>query len=142
MNKAVIKMGLDDMGGCLAQWHSERTRKKKNKNPQDLIHLKSALADTGNCPDFTGRRHVTRFLFFFCIQDGIARPRKLSPATLGMPFSPASSSKTFPWMCSKERLAASPSLVLQSLVDVAADRPSDTGPIKSFIVPHVGRKEK
>lgn len=35
-----------------------------------------------------------------------------------------------------------PSLVLQSLVDVAADRPSDTGAIKSFITPRVGWKEK
>lgn len=86
MNKAVIKMGLDDMGGCIARSRSKQTR-KGGKNPQDLADLKSALADTRSDWDFSIHRKIVGWY---------SASSQVAPAIFNIYFSTARSSTTFP----------------------------------------------
>lgn len=119
LNKAVTKMGLDEMGGCLAQRRSEKTREKKmNPPPGDPIDLKAALANRGKGADVSqGQQHQHRPLAL-CLFDPGWFGLSWEALTCHAAFQPRRfPSKTVPWTSPKEQRAPSPSLVLQSLVD-------------------------
>lgn len=118
VNKAMIKMGLDDMGECLAQRQNTYKRakrglggKKTPPGPDWCEHgadIRCSVASpTETCQhcricSWTGNRLI--FVSLFLIHNWRLASLAHS-ATLGIPSAHVSSSKTFPWICSKEQRA-------------------------------------